>query len=267
MMSDRIDLAHVEDHVLDDAVEYFSRSFPNATREGCPHPDRLRELASSGDPVTGELRAHLFQCSECFATFRRERLVLASAATPSVVQRTLRAHVPPMAAAACVVLAAGVGLILWIGPGRPTSHQELASSGTVQPSGPGQRPGTATGSASNRPDPELPGVVTIQLQASAVRRGARGSDGSESPATVIRPGPVRFEIDLAAGYPDGAYQVAIVDAFDEQLVGVSARAVDHRLVTMIDATGLDTGRCFLRISPANQPPDYRPLVVEPLAGR
>jgi hypothetical protein len=268
-MSDRIDLAHGDDHLLDDAVEYFSRSFPNAAREGCPHPNRLRELASSGDPVTGAVRTHLFQCSECFTEFRRERLALSSSmetVTPSIRQRTLRAHVPTMAVAASVVLAAGVGLILWIGAERTTRHQELSSSGTIQASDPGRSPGSAPNPASNRPVPELPGVVTIRLQASDVQRGV-GADGTESPATVIRPGPVRFEIDLAAGYPDGAYQVAIVDAFDEVLVGVSARAVDRRLVASIDATGLGTGRRFLRISPANQPPDYLPIVVEAPSGR
>jgi hypothetical protein len=180
-----------------------------------------------------------------------------------MMQGTLRAHVPAMAVAASVVLAAGVGLILWFGAQRTTSHQELSSSGTVQPSGPGRSPGTATDPASNRPGPELPGVVAIQLLASEVRRGVGALDGLESPATAIRPVPIRFEIDLPGGYPDVAYQVAIVDAFDEVLVDVSARAVDRRLIAVIDATGLNTGRRFLRISRANLPPDYHPIVVEP----
>src|SRR5437667_442002 len=154
--------ARRDDDLLDDAVEYFSTCFPNPGRDGCPHPARLRDLASSAHLVTGEVRAHLFQCSECF--------------------------------------------------------KEL-------------------------------------------RRGTSISTEAAAPVIVMRPGPTRFEIQLPLGYPDGLYQVAIVDPFDEVLVEASAPAVDRVLVADADATDLESGRRFLRIGAAGQPPDYLPIVV------
>ena len=37
--------------------------------------------------------------------------------------------------------------------------------------------------------------------------------------------------------------------------------MDRVLVAVADATGLETGRRFLRIGSAGQPPDYLPIVV------
>src|SRR6266568_2861947 len=140
--------ARREDDLLDDAVEYFSTCFPNPSRDGCPPPARLRDLASSAHLVTGEVRAHLFQCSECFKEFRRQRsIVMATADTsgPGGVWSFFRGQMWTMAVAASIVMAVGLGLVLWIGVERPVRHKERES---------------------NRPS-ELPGVVAIQLRASA----------------------------------------------------------------------------------------------------
>ena len=234
--------ARRDDDLLDDAVEYFSTCFPNPSRDGCPHPARLRDLASSAQLVTGEVRAHLFQCSECFKEFRRQRSIVTAApdtSGPSDVWSFFRGHRRTMAVAASIVMAVGLGLVLWIGVERPVRQKERES---------------------NRPS-ELPGVVAIQLRASDLRRGTSTPTEAAAPVIVMRPGPTRFEIQLPAGYPDGLYQVAIVDPFDEVLVEASARAVDRVLVADADATALETGRRFLRIGSAGQPPDYLPIVV------
>src|SRR5262245_31451717 len=77
--SGRTDAAQPEDQLLAAAPQYFARSFPNRRRAWCLHPNRLRALASSADPGRGDVRTHLFQCSECFTEFRRERLAIATA--------------------------------------------------------------------------------------------------------------------------------------------------------------------------------------------
>lgn len=258
-MSGRTESAQREGDLLDTAVEYFSRSFPNPRREGCPHPDRIRGLASLPEPVAGEVRTHLFQCSECFREFRRERSAVASAAAtaaPREMPRILRGSVRPLAGvAASMALAAGLGLTLWLGFER-TASQKPAGSGTRPASS------AATVLTSLGPAPEFPAVVAIQLQPSSVRRGPSASLESSVPAVVVRPRPIRFEIALPEGYPDGIYLVAIVDPFDEPLGEVSAAAVGRSLVTLIDLTDFESGRRFLRIQQTARPPDYVPIVVE-----
>jgi hypothetical protein len=255
----------LEDRLVDHAVEYFWRSFPNPTREGCPRPDRLRELASSAEPVTGDVRIHLFQCSECFIEFRRERLAMTSArdtAARLAPPRVLRSRVRTIVAvAASMVLAAGLGLLLWAGFERAASQQKAASGGNAEPS-PSRQSSGAASLTSNRPVPELPGVVAIQLDPSSVRRGSSSGLESSVPAATIRTGLIRFEIALPASYPDGVYLVAIVDPFDEALVEVSAPAVDRSLIALVDATGLGSGRRFLRIQRAGLPPDFVSIVLE-----
>jgi hypothetical protein len=253
-----------DDDLIEDAVEYFSSCFPNPGRDGCPRPARLRDLASSAHLVTGEVRAHLFQCSKCFNEFRRQRsIVTATAETsgPGGVRSFLRERVQAMAIAACVVMAVGLGLVLWVGAERPARSKERETRGSARPTSAQHRAGSAAG-LPDRPASALPTVVAIQLRASDLRRGTSPSIESAAPGIAIRPGPTRFEIQLPAGYPDGLYHVAIVDPFDRVLVESSARAVDRVLVAVTDATGLETGRRFLRIGAAAQPQDYLPIVVE-----
>jgi len=255
--------ARREDDLLDGAVEYFSTGFPNPGRDGCPHPARLRDLASSAHLVTGEVRAHLFQCSECFKEFRRQRsIVTATADTsgPRGVWSLFRGRRRTMAVAASIVMAVGLGLVLWIGVERPVRQKETETRGSAKPTSAQRDSGEAARLPSNRPS-GLPGVIAIQLQASDLRRGTSTSTDAAAPVIVMRPAPTRFEIQLPAEYPDGLYQVAIVDPFDEVLVEASAPAVDRVLVAVADATGLETGRRFLRIGSAGQPPDYLPIVV------
>jgi hypothetical protein len=169
-------------------------------------------------------------------------------------------------AAASMVLAAGLGLLLWTGFERAASREKPASGGNAQPSASRQSSGAAASFTSTRPALELPGVVAIQLEPSSVRRGSSASLESSVPAVTIRTGLIRFEIALPDGYPDGVYLVAIVDPFDEALIEVSAPTVDRSLIALVDTTGLESGRRFLRIQRAGLPPDFVPIVVErPLA--
>ena len=74
--------------------------FPNPTREGCPQPDLLKQIAEKRStlPVGDPVHVHVMKCSPCYqrlegyrAQFRRRRTLA-------------------VAAAAIVVLAAGLGI-------------------------------------------------------------------------------------------------------------------------------------------------------------
>jgi hypothetical protein len=173
-------------------------------------------------------------------------------AMPGILRVRVR---PIVAAAASMVLAAGLGLTLWLGFGR-TASQKPAGGETPSASLP-----------STHPAPELPAVVAIQLQPSSVRRGPSALLESSVHSVAIRPRPTRVEIELPDSYPDGVYLVAIVDPFDESLIEVRASAVHHSLVALVDATGLESGRRFVRIQRSGQPPDYVPIVLEQPSAR
>src|SRR5262245_66318827 len=56
------------------AQRHFATGFPNERRAGCPAPSVI--LAACADqPPGGELRDHLFHCSECFKERSEERRV------------------------------------------------------------------------------------------------------------------------------------------------------------------------------------------------
>jgi hypothetical protein len=263
-MSSGTDVTGLGDQLLNQSVEYFSTSFPNPTREGCPHPERLRALASSAAPVRGPLRTHLFECSECFREFRRERLTVtamtgtADPCTPGGTDR-MRVHTM-VSVAASVALATGLtALVFWLGIERTARQQMRAGAELVQPSA----SDGITSVTASRPRNESPMVVAVALQPSTARRGTSTAIESALSAISIRAGRVRFEIQLPDGSPDGgSYQLAIVDPFDKSLVETSASAVRRSLVVVLDATDLDSGRRFLRLQRAGEPPDYVPILVE-----
>jgi len=263
-MSAKTESAAAEADLLETAVEYFSKAFPNPTRQGCPHLNRLRELASSSDPISGDVRAHLFQCSECFREFRDARLAVVSSTqrgSPGAIRSTWR-PTAMVAAVAVTVLAIGLGRVSWsdFGFDRGARQQEAAGAdprSSASPTG-SEAPtrfeshGSARGSAP---------TLRIELRPASVRRGTTESIESTSPPISIQPGPNRLEIELPDDYPVGAYRIAIVDAFDEVLIEVTALAVKQSLVAQLDASHLDSGRRFLRIQHVEQPPDYVPIIV------
>src|SRR5262245_59008631 len=247
--------SHLEDRLFDEAVEYFSTAFPNPSREGCPHPERLRALASSAAPVTEPVRAHLFGCSECFREFRRQRLAVTATSDQAKPGHAARIHgmgVRAMVAAvASFALAAGLAhLMLWRGVNR-YRQRNTAHDGAFTV-------------ASIRPHDESSTIVAVVLQPSTVRRGTPTALESAVPALSIPSGRVRFDIQLPDGYPEGVYQLAIVNPLDEPLVDASASAVGRSLIVVLDAAGLDSGRRFLRLQRAGEPPDYVPILIGPV---
>ncbi|HKB09751.1 MAG TPA: hypothetical protein VKD69_03815, partial [Vicinamibacterales bacterium] len=121
------------EEVSETAIEYFSTAFPNPERAGCPGPERLRAAASSADPVSGDLRTHLFQCSECFISFRAARLVASSmnrndSASPRRAWRRLAIG------AAAVVAAIGVATALRVATGRAPGEDRLRTDGGTRAS-------------------------------------------------------------------------------------------------------------------------------------
>jgi hypothetical protein len=253
-MTAGIGLPSSDDEWRDAAVDYFSTAFPNPTREGCPDRERLRQSAMSADVVTGDIRTHLFQCSECFTEFRSARMAgvsvsqRAGAGAPASSRR-LRAIA---AIAAVTILFVGISVLLRDGVDYRIGSRSGRASG---------RGGDSSPASSVAGPRESTSVVRIQVQVSSMRRGTPQSPESATASIAIQPGPMRFEIALPDGYPEGVYGLAIVNPFDEVFVETRGVSVEHSFAAFVDASRVPAGRGFLRIDHAGQPPDYVPIVV------
>src|SRR5262249_2181652 len=256
-MSPEIDPPSTVDEWSVAAVEYFSNAFPNPARDGCPDPERLGQAAESIGLVTGDIRTHLFQCSECFKAFRAARPSAAPSEHGTAPATAAGSRVRAMAATAAAIVAfVGVGLLLsstW--NRRMTTTFDTRSTNLLTPGG---------NSASREPSGshDLPTVVRVQVLTGAVRRGTAESTQSSAAPIAIPPEPIRFEIALPDGYPDGEYRVAIVTPFDDVLVEARVDSAGRIVAALVDAGRVQSGRGFLRIEHGGQPPDYVPIVVE-----
>src|SRR4051812_26572061 len=56
------------------AQAYYATEYPNSERRDCPPIRTLRQVACSSTLPDGQLRDHLFNCSDCFRSFRSARI-------------------------------------------------------------------------------------------------------------------------------------------------------------------------------------------------
>ncbi|MBV8844243.1 MAG: hypothetical protein JO307_15660 [Bryobacterales bacterium] len=201
-------------------------SFPNPTREGCPQPDLLKKMAGKrrtlpvGDPV----HVHVMQCSPCYQQLEGYRAQFRRRSTVAV------------AAAAIVVLAAGIGIYqVW-----PTLLN------------------------SNRP--ELNRVV--DLRPFTVERSDRPANAIPPPVR-LPPSPVQTIFYMPVGFEPGPCEIRILDSELKTRSSASGNAQleDFQTVihTRLDLDGLAPGRYTLMMRHPGA--DWRqfPLLIEPAA--
>lgn len=235
------------DQVVDDAVDYFSTALRSTSPSKCPDRQLLRRLAASSDLVKGDIRAHLFQCSECFAEFRREKLAHSERGTRRLRPGLwLPLHVASVVAVFVLLVAA-----LWPVLNETGGRQESWSvRGAVKAPA-----NEASRSAAS------PVVVAVRLSALQATRGGLTVSEPNAGGTVVPAAPVRLIIDLPPDSDDAEYEVAVVSAFDRVLTRARTQSAARRLIATIDGSQLPAGQCFLRVGSAGHPPDYVPITV------
>lgn len=107
------------DEMITFARGYFASDFTNPERTGCPEPGAFGEIVRAGKQPDAKLRAHLFECSECFVEFDLEMRARGDI-QPATVSRWgkppggyLPRPAPLLAGALCLLLIALSGIYLW----------------------------------------------------------------------------------------------------------------------------------------------------------
>jgi hypothetical protein len=233
------------------AQRHFATGFPNERRAGCPAPSVI--LAAGADqPPGGELRDHLFRCSECFKEYSaaiRDYYQQPGSATAAggwlaKLMRALSRWRLPMfvGAAASLLLAASIFIQRRQQTASPQSSQTrsqptlVASAGnplTPVPPAPiaGQTPESAQGK------PRLAGSLAINLDLNrynALGDYIRGGSRREEEKKITLP-PLRalLKLRLRRGSEAGLYRISVVDPNGNRLTGASARSRNGRSLNAV----------------------------------
>lgn len=270
---------------IDAASEYFATDFPNPERRGCPAPGAIDSLVDSGQIPAAELRAHLFECSNCLGEYRealatrRQRIASSASWWRNWGNAAAFAfsRVPGVAYAAIVLLAGGV--LFWalrrdqisdISISRPQpvvlgdAAQATSSPNTT-------RADSSLSEVRPRPIPEglkperkrvktreLP-IVEIDLNDYSMsedsRRRESGIGGEE--AIKLPQAQIRFDIRLPSPSQPGRPRIAVVDGYLRAIAsGKSLRQVGDRLSGTLDLRHLNQGQYRLRLSYGEGLPEF-----------
>jgi hypothetical protein len=111
------------DELNEFAQSYFANDFPNPGRPDCPTAETLIPLIRSSKLPDGELRAHLFGCSQCFSEYQNALVAYrketgAEAARPKAWWNRLsaalpRTPLPIFASAFSLLLLMLAGVYIW----------------------------------------------------------------------------------------------------------------------------------------------------------
>ena len=284
------------EEVVTFAQAYYATESPNGERRGCPTADGLRAAARSGSLPDAGLRHHLFNCSECFRSYRSVRMGYRPRAAGGQSWRadvraafssfTLR-HAALAVGSLCLLLFGfmAVALMRHEREGTPpvalkNSRAETALSPTPslipRTAAPITTPTSQAVSASvttqsnrqrrpkaearsSRTSPALP-IVEINLNEEGLLR-----DGDEPLATrrVINLSRKRqrLRLRMPEGSGGGHYTVTIVDAFGKPLVTSTADSNGRTLTVDLDLQRLDAKKYRLCTARGGEAPDCYLIAV------
>jgi hypothetical protein len=162
----------------------FGRANPNPDRIGCPPRESLIALARRQLPVGDPVGDHVMRCSPCYRDVRA--IQQAEGIRPAEERRPARSWWPA-AAAAVLVVAAGLAAWFAYGPRQPAPtpppEQVVANAEPVE--------------------------VTLDLRKYGVTRS--DAPAEELPPLVLPRAMVRLTLLLPVGSEEGEYEVRVVD--------------------------------------------------------
>lgn len=287
--STREDLFADHDEAVAFAQAYYATEFPNDGRRGCPPLERLRAAARSGHLPDEQLRIHLFNCSECFRSYRGARMG-GSRQAPAARYRWrslvaaaagLNLRPLPIAASFCLLLIGiGITAMLWGARNDVPSVAANYSNREGLPDAVRQRAGEGGGAADapDLPSPET-GAAGVRQNSQAPRRKAekrsrraqaalpiieislieddllRGDDRHRQRVINLAPDRQRLRLRMPRGSARGRYMVRILDAFGKSVVSTAANSDGKTLTVDLDLRGLDAKKYRLCLARNGEAPD------------
>lgn len=279
------------DEIIALAQAYYATEFPNSARRGCQPADVLREIERSGKLPDARLRAHLFNCSECFRSFRSARISHRSQTAANETWWHGLAKI--FATGRTVIVASVLSLVLLI----MTADVFLPRTGVWPMNIAINNPprGNAVPSAQTDAAPAIATAVTNNTTASVpqlartrmtrdadpqrakkIPRSARTTatvrvieinleeenllrDGDEvtgKPRLInLAPQRQRLRLQLPEGSASGRYAVNVVDAFGKPLITTSAISNGKTLMVFLDLRSLTAKKYRLCIARSGEAPD------------
>lgn len=291
--NNREDLFAEPEEVVPFAQAYYATEFPNHERQGCPAPESLRGIARSNTLPDSELRAHLFECSECFCTYRSVRMAgrQTTATRESwltgfsvAFSRLTTGNALRTAVVLCFVLfGVTAGLLVWrSGTDAPSvalnnPPREISSPIGTRSIPPEASPG-GTPATTPSPQPALPlaspqkaqparsrvsrkraraalapQIIEVNLAEDQYLR-AEGAVGKQRLINLSRERQ-RLRLHMPRGSGRGRYTVTVVDVFGKPLITTTANSDGRTLTLQLDLRGLDKKKYRLCLARGEEAPD------------
>lgn len=285
------------EELIEAARQYFATDFPNPERRGCPAPGAYQSLVNAKQPLSEELRAHLFGCSECLNECRAAALEHRYQTASGRFDRTggwltwmtgaRRASRLPLAVGAIALLFFVAGLLIW--RARPMMEPQLSQdrpqpvptapggAERAKPDAAGTDSAAQSAPAASQSAPELQTKQTELLafnidlnEFRSLGDQNRSSAGKEKKGEAIKlpAAQLRLTLGLRENSAAGNYRISIIDSSDRVFPIARARSRDGlKLSVTLDLRRFANQQATLRIERADQPDiapeDYRLLVVRP----
>src|SRR5215470_16991936 len=224
-----------------DAQKHFATAYPNERRVGCPAPGVI--MAARADlPPGGELRAHLFRCSECFNGYSAalqehyQRTVSDSAADrrTKLLRALSKWRLPIFAGVATSLLLVVSLLIHRREPSESPQSSQTRSQPTpvasadlpLTPVPPAPTAGRPSDPAEEKPRPAELLAINLDLNRyRALGDSIRGGSRREEEKKIrLRPLRALLKLRLRRGSEAGLYRISVVDPNGNRLTGASARS-------------------------------------------
>jgi hypothetical protein len=215
---------------------------PNPSREGCPDPKTLRDLAFHkriGNPELFEqTTAHMAECSACV------RDALGYAEEYKEVRKRRRTSRAALLLAAAVVVAVASWAV-WSLQQKPGNLEIAREAPPNQP--PGTPVATTGGGKLPAGGTEIAQYQTVTIQLPSRLRASTVA----APQIILGRGRLLLEIRLSNGSPEGKYKFRILDKSGEvqKTIEATATTQDHvtRLKIPLDTSGLAPGDYTLSV--------------------
>ncbi|MBC7929142.1 MAG: hypothetical protein H7Z38_01080 [Rubrivivax sp.] len=283
------------DEIVAFAQAYYATEFPNGERRGCPPADALRKAACSGTLPDAQLRAHLFNCSECFRSFRSARISHSPRTVAGETRRrvlrgafvglfTSRFALIRAGAVCLALLVVTAAVFVWRSGKGPVDvamnnqPQERAAPAVQVAPPPATDPAVTNQPASSAPQAAgtrmtqnaqsqrtkriarvaraAPGLRVIRINLQEENLLRDADEVGGKPRLInLAPRRQRLRLRLPEGSAGGRYAVSVVDAFGKPVITTSAHSDGRTLTVDLDLRGLMAKRYRLCVARRGEAPD------------